>query len=551
MARYVRLAWAVLLTGCVNLSEPLELRHRDAAYYDPSAEDGGIDPGVNPGTSLDANDPGSSPDGEDPGGDVDAAPGGAGPDATPPAPDLAPPDAPLKTNGSSCATGPECQSGMCVDKFCCESTCTGTCQACDLAGQEGKCTVIKAGSDPDNECDVDPVATCGRDGTCDGAGKCRRYPMGMVCVPGSCTGSTQKEASTCTAAGTCQPGSTITCMSGHTCANNSCATNCSSDGQCQTGFFCDGNACQLKKALGTACTAANQCASNYCIDGVCCNIACDQTCYACDLAGSVGTCNPVPDGQDRTANPECPKEDPTSCGRVGGCNGRGACRLFTNGTPCGAQTCTGSTERLAPRCNGSGTCQPGTTRDCGAFLCSGTACGTTCSSATQCKTGYACVGTSCRLIKITNLVVHDTVAVNVALWSLQNNFQIGMTGAHPWGEMLWVNTYIVSMDAGANVLLTKEWIHVATESKKYTGGPQATITLAAPSDVYLAVDDRWGTTPAWTAGWTNTNLHMIIYESTTRPMLRFTLFKKAAQTGNVDLPMIGGNIAYNYFVVVD
>jgi hypothetical protein len=565
MPRYVRLAWAVLLVACVDLSQPPELRPRDTTNTPESETDAGDDgpassPDTNRGLDPDLGDP-TAADG--PPADPDA-PGSQAPDAAPlppdAPPDLPPPDAPLRANGSACTAAGQCQSGLCVDAFCCNLPCNGRCQACDVGGSEGKCTPIKAGDDPDNECDVEAVSTCGRDGSCDGQGACRRYPVGMQCKAGSCTSSIETEASTCNAAGTCQAGATRMCMGGHTCMNGSCASMCTTDGECQTGFFCDNKACQVKRVAGAACTAKNQCASGFCVDGVCCNIACDQTCYACDLPGAVGTCNAIPDGMERGATPECPMQDMTTCGRVGGCNGRGACRLWVTGTVCGVQTCTAAVQSDARRCNGTGTCDVAITHDCGAYVCNGNACFTTCTTAAQCKSGYACVGTACRQIKITSLVVHDTVTANKALWSLQTNFQIGMTGAHPWGDTNWVDTYVKSMDAGAGALLGKEWIRVSAESKKYDGGAQATITLAAASDVYIVVDDRWplvnGGLP-WTAGWTKTALKMVIYESATRPSLAFTLYKKTGATGSLDLPKIGAYLsppsypAYNYFIVVD
>jgi hypothetical protein len=342
------------------------------------------------------------------------------------------------------------------------------------------------------------------------------------------------------------------CQGGHTCMNGSCASMCNVDSECQNGFFCDGNkTCQVKRPAGQICTAKAQCASGFCVDGVCCNLACDQTCYACDLPSSVGTCNPIPDGMERGSTPECPAQDVSTCGRIGGCNGRGACRLFTTGTACGTQTCSNSVQSDAPRCNGVGTCDAPVTHDCGNYLCSGNACGATCTSASQCKSGFACVSGACRIIKITKLVVHDTVAENVALWGIVDQFQIGVAAVRPWGEVMWKDSYVKSIDASANFLLNKQWIKVATESKKYTGGPQATISLAAASDVYLVVDDRWGATPSWLTGWTSTGIHFQIWEGSSSKMFQFTLFKKAGATGNVDLPKIGASTAYNYFIVVD
>jgi hypothetical protein len=140
--------------------------------------------------------------------------------------------------------------------------------------------------------------------------------------------------------------------------------------------------------------------------------------------------------------------------------------------------------------------------------------------------------------------------VNVPLWKLQTNFQIGSAMPRPWGEDMWKDSFVKAMDTTGNVLLGKQWISVATESKKYAGGPEATITLGAMSNVYLIVDDRWGTTPTWLTGWTNTGIHLQVSEAMTRTF-QFTAWKKTAAAGDVDLPKIGASTAYNYFVIVD
>src|SRR5439155_181355 len=63
---------------------------------------------------------------------------------------------------TACATakrslaGSDCQSFNCADGVCCNSACTGTCQACTAAkkgsGSDGSCGTIGNGLDPDNEC---------------------------------------------------------------------------------------------------------------------------------------------------------------------------------------------------------------------------------------------------------------------------------------------------------------------------------------------------------------------------------------------------------------
>ena len=62
----------------------------------------------------------------------------------------------------------------------------------------GRCKLFAAGTDPRGSCTINPVASCGRDGTCDGQGACRDYAAGTECAPAtSCVGGMQTTAGTC------------------------------------------------------------------------------------------------------------------------------------------------------------------------------------------------------------------------------------------------------------------------------------------------------------------------------------------------------------------
>ncbi len=154
--------------------------------------------------------------------------------------------------------------------------------------------------------------------------------------------------------------------------------------------------------------------------------------------------------------------------------------------------------------------------------------------------------------KIAGLTVHDTA--NASSWSIQSNFRSGTsaTGSHPWTD--WPSTYVSAIDGGIAAALTgAEWIKVASASKAYTGGPQASIALAGTADVYLTIDDRWngGGRPSWLdSGWVDTGFAVTVWESTSKPNLPLSVYRKAGASGTVTTPRIGANNAYDYFIVV-
>jgi hypothetical protein len=132
-----------------------------------------------------------------------------------------------------------------VDGYCCNSDCAGGCNACNLAGAEGTCTVMPDGS----------------------AGS-------PTCSPYLCDGMFQ-----------------------------TCPTTCVMNDDCIVGHSCDNNLCKQKKLDGATCQNGNQCASGFCVDGFCCNTACVGNCGACNVAGVLGTCTAYAPGDP--GSPSC------------------------------------------------------------------------------------------------------------------------------------------------------------------------------------------------------------------------------------------------------
>ena len=209
--------------------------------------------------------------------------------------------------GSACTASNQCVSGNCVDDFCCDTACDGTCEACSSAksvGPDGTCSLIDvtANADPDSECSNGSCTT----GDCDpNAAQCELEAVGSTCDGDVCSGF-QLTVSSCDANGGCQA-NTAPCPNGFVCQGNgsACRTTCSNSGQCQEAFFCSNGQCMPDQALGASCFGDHQCQSGICQtdDNRCCNTLCDNMCETCDNV--TGTCTPItvgdPDGECDTA----------------------------------------------------------------------------------------------------------------------------------------------------------------------------------------------------------------------------------------------------------
>lgn len=208
-------------------------------------------------------------------------------------------------------------------------------------------------------------AGCAVDDDC-GSGICDRG----VCCAASCAGPCKQCVAT---TGACQA-----------------VKNADDPDTCAGASTCDGaGAC--KKKDGQACAAGGECASGFCTDGVCCNVACDGVCEACD--GLVkGRCEVV--AGRAHGNRPC-KSDGTNCG--GACDGvrRDVCTYPTAQTGCGT-TCKDAV-RTAGACDGKGACVLQPPRPCpGNYSCADTSsCKTSCATDADCGRLFGCSNGKC------------------------------------------------------------------------------------------------------------------------------------------------------------
>ncbi len=157
-------------------------------------------------------------------------------------PDVGNDAATVIANGKACLAAAACASGFCVDGLCCDSACGGLCSACNLPGRLGACVPVAAGADPQDECAVTPTTTCGRDGTCDGAGACRLHLATVQCGPSRCVASSSQQTPTCDGKGACQTSGPLYSCGTNLCTAGACPVLCPA-GTCPQKYRCETGAC--------------------------------------------------------------------------------------------------------------------------------------------------------------------------------------------------------------------------------------------------------------------------------------------------------------------
>jgi len=167
-----------------------------------------------------------------------------------------------KPLGAQCSTDGECPDGNpCVQGVCCESACSGSCEACN---QSGRCIPLAKGELPR---EGNPPCPDAQDRAC--AASCDGTTRDRCAFP---TSGAPCAAAVCTKEGVFQP-----------------AGECNGSGSCVTpaeAESCAPYACNESGCLAT-CTASSGCSNgNVCIDGVCTPACDDKACaahgYRCD-----------------------------------------------------------------------------------------------------------------------------------------------------------------------------------------------------------------------------------------------------------------------------
>jgi hypothetical protein len=242
-----------------------------------------------------------------------------------------------KDNGTTCGAGDECNSGQCVDGVCCESSCAGTCESCNLPGSVGKCAAIAAGQDPAKECKrLDPIvedagadpgdggdggddaaasADAGSGGlnvpdgglvgeegpcapSCNGQRACGYPAAETTCGTTFCNDTKQAGRLACDGRGNCAAITLDTCQAytcGATDTSGACKTACVSTTDCQDTHYCSAaGKCEPKKGTGVPCSLPTDCQTGYCAGtagaSVCCESECTGASTSCTSAGNVGKC---------------------------------------------------------------------------------------------------------------------------------------------------------------------------------------------------------------------------------------------------------------------
>jgi hypothetical protein len=226
-----------------------------------------------------------------------------------------------KRLGAPCGDGAECGSAKCVDGVCCDTACSGQCEACDIIDptteRKGVCTPVKGAPHGTRmACAKDSGNVCA-DALCDGADRmaCKGFVgTGTPCREPKCTDALATPGQQCDGKGTCPASESIGC-GGYACTadGKECRTSCSAEVGCAPEFLCRDGKCEKVTAkcsddklsstgadglvkncapykCGTGGVCEQACATSAdCVGGTTCDIT-TKLCVAPPAAGDDGGC---------------------------------------------------------------------------------------------------------------------------------------------------------------------------------------------------------------------------------------------------------------------
>ncbi len=258
----------------------------------------------------------------------------------------------LKVPGQSCNDNNDCLNGSCVDDVCCTKNRCNTCEACNVAGSEGTCTLVQLG-----EQGTDCKQSAYR---CDGFGACKKIDGESCNNPGDCLHGFCADNTCCDTACNSNPScsgitethyrcdksdSRGTCVQDtsscapYVCGDTSCKTSCTSNNDCSDNYVCIGEQCVSPRSNGGSCSDNSHCQSSHCMDGVCCSSSpISTTCsgqgdvtktYSC---GSTTKFYNTSCGYYKCASSTSCK---TSCTGSSDCISTASCKRFVSGQPLG------------------------------------------------------------------------------------------------------------------------------------------------------------------------------------------------------------------------
>ena len=201
--------------------------------------------------------------------------------------------------GGSCTQDAQCDANLpCVDGVCCDQTCSGQCEACDVASHVGTCTLLTHGAPHGSRSGCTGSGLCA--GSCTGSSPtaCTLPSTATTCGLGSCIFGVATLPASCDGAGACSARTTVSCGL-YSCGSISCLSQCTQNADCIASAYCAAPSCLPRQANALACTAAEACLAGVCgSNGLCGLAAGDSGCTSATaailcqsgLCSDAGTC---------------------------------------------------------------------------------------------------------------------------------------------------------------------------------------------------------------------------------------------------------------------